>query len=217
MKRIQVLFFFTCFLASCASLRNRQPKQVVPIAITIQADDHQLDLVNFNVYAFRIIDRLEDFNTIDLDLVDEADTASIILNIAIERFNTFPPEQRVTRRLFRRSVQVATDPSGKPVYRTVTASADIVQSRIRTSALFSTALTIKGNPGKSFKRSFNENLNVDNVYVTNIQGDSRALDPSVYSATMPQMEPVVDDILLALSNQEMLGRLSREIRSYYSK
>lgn len=207
----------TCILAGCGISKNRPPKPVVPIAITIKTNEPQLNPVNFNVYAFKIIDRLEDFNEVDLDLIDETDTASIILNISIDHYSVFPPQTRLTRRIFRRNIQTGTDANGKPVFRTVTASADIVHSRIRTTALFNTNLRIKGTPGKNFKQSFSSNLNIDNAYVTNIQGDPRAVDPSIYSATFPPMEPLPDDILLALSNQEMLGRLSREIRLYYSK
>ncbi|WP_207428407.1 hypothetical protein [Pedobacter sp. SYSU D00535] len=205
------------FILSACGLRNRTPEPVVPIAITISADDPDLTTVNFDIYAFRVIDRLEEFSAINLDLTDELDTARVLLNIDIENFNMFPPDQRISRRVFRRNVQVGTDANGRPVYQTVTASADIVSSRIRTSALFRTNLRIKGSPGKNFQRTFNSNLNLDNVYVTNIQGDSRAVDPGLYSLTAPAFEPQVQDILLALSNREMLDRLNREIRSYYDK
>ena len=217
LRKISVLCFMSCFLLGCAATKNRQPKQVVPILININTDEHQLSPVNFNVYAFKVIDRLEDFNEVDLDLVDEADSATIILNINIDRFFQLPPERRVSRRIFRRNIQVGTNTKGKAIYQTITASADIVQTRIRTSAFFDTRMVIKGTPGKTFERGFSENMNIDNVYVTNIQGDSRAVDPSVYSAAFPPMEPIIDDVLLALSDKEMLDRLSREIRSYYSK
>jgi len=204
------------FIAACGINRNRPPQPIVPIAITIQTNEPWLSGVNFDIYAFKVIDRLEDFNVVDFDLVEDSDTAAINLDIDIDRYTAFPPETRISRRVFRRNIQAGTDASGRAVYRTVTATADIVQSRIRTSALFNTSLIIKGSPGKTFKRSFSSNLNIDNVYVTNIQGDPRALDPSVHAATFPPIEPLTDDILLALSNQEMLDRLSREIRLYYS-
>ena len=210
-----MLFSLVCFLAACASLKNNGPAKVAPIILTIEGSGPDLSSVNLNVLGYKIIDRLEEFNSVNLDLVDEPDSATILLDIVIDRFTMFPPEQRVSRRFFKRNVQAGTNSNGKPVYQTVTASADIVQSRIRTSAFFNAKLTIKGNPGKTFERSFSERLNVDNTYVRNIQGDSRALDPSIYSATMPPMEPLTDDIVLALANREMLGRLSREIRSYY--
>lgn len=216
LKKLSILILMFGCLMSCGVTKNRQPEKLVPIAISIETREPQLTTVNFDVYAYKVIDRLEDFNVVDLDLVDERDTAEIELNIKIDRFTAFPPEQRVSRRVFRRNIQAGTDKNGKPVYQTITASADIVQLRTRTSAFFITNLVIKGTPGKTFKRNFNSNLNLDNVYVTNIRGDSRALDPSVYSATMPPMEPLTDDILLALSNKEMLDRLSREIRSYYN-
>ena len=214
---VSVFCLLTSFIAACGINRNRPPQPIVPIAITVQTNEPQLSGVNLDIYVFKVKDRLQDFNVVDLDLTEDADTAAINLTIDIDRYTAFPPETRISRRVFRRNVQTGTDASGKAIFQTVTATADIVQSRIRTSALFNTNLIIKGKPGKTFKRSFNSNLNIDNVYVTNIQGDPRALDPSVYSAAFPPMEPLTDDILLALSNQEMLDRLSREIRSYYSK
>jgi hypothetical protein len=219
-NRIQIIIMLCLlsgFMTACGLNRNRPPQPTVSIAITIQASDPQLSPVNLDIYAFKVIDRLEDFNVVDLDLTEDADTAAVNLTIDIDRYTAFPPETRISRRVFRRNIQAGTDASGRPIYRTITATADIVQSRIRTSALFNTNLIIKGTPGKTFKRSFSNNLNIDNVYVTNIQGDPRALDPSVHAATFPPMEPLTDDILLALSNQEMLDRLSREIRLYYSK
>ncbi|MEJ6982019.1 hypothetical protein WG906_16235 [Pedobacter sp. P351] len=205
-----------CFLAGCSINKNRPPRRVVPIALIIESNEPDLNMINFNVYAYKVLDRLEDFNDIDLKLVEDTDTAKIILSISIDRYLVFPPETRVSRRIFRRNLQTGTDVNGRPVYQTISASADIVQSRRRTSALFNTNLRIKGSPGKSVKRSFSNNLNFDQVYVTNIQGDPRAVDPSIYGAAFPPMEPFAEDILMALSNQEMLDRLSREIRSYYS-
>ena len=221
MKRLGIktfiIFFIFSLMTGCAALKNNTPRKIVPIAINVESSDPQLSSVNLGYYTLKVVDRLEDFNEVDLDLVDEPDSAAILLNIVIDRFTSFPPEQRVSRRVFRRSIQAGTDQNGRALYQTITATADLVQSRIRTSAFFNTSLTIKGSPGKEFKRSFSENMNIDHVYVTNIQGDTRALDPSVYTATMPPMEPITDDIVFALSNREMLGRLSREIRSYYSK
>ena len=219
-NRIQIitmLCLLFSFIAACGVNRNRPPQPLVSIAITIQTSEPQLSPVNLDIYAYKVLNRLEDFNVVDLDLTEDADTAVVNLTIDIDRYTAFPPETRISRRVFRRNIQAGTDASGRPVYRTVTATADIVQSRIRTSALFNTNMIIKGPPGKVFKRSFSSNLNIDSIYVTNIQGDPRALDPSVHAATFPPMEPLTDDILLALSNQEMLDRLSREIRLYYSK
>lgn len=215
-KSIALVLILFCFL-SCGVTKNREAKKVVSIAVSIDTREPQLNSVNFDVFAYKIIDRLEDFNVVDLDRVDETDTAEIVLNIKIDRFSSFPPEQRVTRRVFRRNVLVGKDSNGKAVYQAVSASADIIQLRTRTSAFFVSNLIIRGTPGKTFQRNFSSNLNIDNVYVDNIRGDTRALDPSIYTATMPPIEPLTDEILLALSDKEMLGRLSREIRSYYDK
>jgi len=215
-KRLFVLSFALCILTSCAS-RNSSPKQIVPITISIQNNEPQLSSINFDIYTFRVLDRLRSFSPVQLELSDNADSAIVNLSISIDRYTQFPSEQRTSSQVYRRTIQIGTDQSGKPIYQTVAAVADIVRSRIRTSALFTTSLTIKGNPGKKFNRTFSENLNFDNVFVSNIRGDSRAVDPSLYTATMPPMDPTEDDILIALSNREMLDRLSREIRNYYDK
>ena len=206
-----------CLLSSCSS-KNQPAKQVVPTEISVRYNNnYQLDGVNFNFYSLKVLDRLEDFNVVNLSLADEGDTATIIVNIDINNYNRWPAEERATRRVFRRSVPAGTDAKGQTVYKTVTASADIVSIRIRANAVFNTQLTIRGNPGKNYKRTFSSNLNWDNVYVNNIQGDTRALDPSLLSASIPPIPPTEDEILLALSNREMLEILSREIRSYYDK
>lgn len=215
--RFIILYLISSSVMSCAVLTDKNPRPVIPIALFIEHDEPQLNALNTDVYAYRVLDVLEDFNIVNLDLVDDPDSAQIHLSISIDRYSSFPPEQSVSRRVFRRAIQAGTNASGQPVYQTVTASADIVQSRIRTSALFNTNLVIKGKPGKTFKRSFSENLNIDRIYAANIQGDTRALDPSIIAATMPPMEPREEDIIMALSNKEMLGRLSREIRAYYQK
>jgi hypothetical protein len=210
------LSFLFALLSSCGALRNQQPDRTVPIAIQVSTDAHQLNSVNMHVYALKVADILDDFNVVNLSLSD-ADTASVILNISIENFNAFPPEQRVSRRTFRRNIAVGTDQAGRTVYQTAIATADIVQTRVRTNALFNVSMLIKGQPATNYKRTFNESLNIDQLYVANIQGDTRAVDPSVYSLTMPPMQPITDEVLLALSNKDMLSRLSREIRTHYSR
>ncbi len=205
-------------LISGCAIKNRGTKQTVPVEINIHSNNnYPLSSVNFDYYALKVLDRLEDFNVVDLTLAGDDDTAAIIVDIKIENYTSWPPEERVSRRSYRRTVVAGTDANGKPVYQTVFATADIVTSRIRANALFRASLTIRGVPGKSFKRTFSSYISWDNVYVTNIQGDMRALDPALLTATSPPIPPTEEEILLALSNREMLERLSREIRAYYDK
>jgi hypothetical protein len=215
LKLTGFLYIICLLISSCASLKNSGFKQTVPIQLNIQTNEPQLRGVNLNYYGLKLLDRLDDFSAVSLHQVDEADSAAIILNLNINRFNSFPPDQRSSQKVYRRNVQVATDANGKPVYQTVSAVATVVQNIFRTSASFDANVLIKGSPGKTFKKNFTENFNFQSVYVANVQGDQRALDASVISATMRPMDPTVDDILLALSNREMLDRLSREIRTYY--
>jgi hypothetical protein len=210
-----ILYISSLLISSCASLKNNS-KPTVPISIRIEADEHQLQNVNWNVYGLKVIRQLESFNAVSLERAEE-DSATIQVSINIDRFNAFPPDERVSQRVFRRNIQAGTNAEGKPIYQTVTATASVVQSTIRTSAVFNTKLIIKGTPGKTFNQRFNETINIRNVYVRNLQGDQRALDASIYSLTTPPDAVHVDDVLLALSNQQMLERISREIRSYYSK
>lgn len=70
---------------------------------------------------------------------------------------------------------------------------------------------------KTFQKSISANYRYLNTYVKNIGGDSRAINPRLLSAIGPAFDPEPYDLLLALSRQDMVERISNEIRSYYSK
>jgi len=202
----------------CLSSRTRQTaEREVPIAITIRGNDPELASANLDYYMFKIIDELERFQSIDLTSVEPEDKPEISLDVDIQNFTIWPKDQSVARRIFTRAVVIGSDAKGNPIYGTVRASADVVQEQWRANATFATKLSIEGSPGKTFSRVFTPNYRRRFVYVENIQGDMRAIDPSVASAMRPPFDPRADEILLELSKEEMLRRISNEIRSYYNK
>lgn len=213
-----ILFIFTApALSACSGLNKRPktPERVVPIEINISGDSRDVGFINLDYYRLKVLDALEDFQGVDLQLTEPDETPEVILDIKIENFVLWPRDERTSRRVLARNVVVGTDAAGKPIYQTVRASVDIVQVQRRSNARFVTRLNFKGTPPKTFERTFAPNFNYQKVFVDNIQGDPRAVDPSLYFSRGTEIEPREDEFLLALSQQEMLRRLSNEIRSYY--
>lgn len=206
---------FLVFSGCATSKKVRNPEKIVAMDITIEGNDPDLNMVNLDVFKFKILDELEDFQHVDLTLADEGEDPELVLNIDIDNFVIWPKDERRSTRTFRRRVAVGTDANNRPVYQVVTASADIVQIIIRTSATFNAELRLTDTVAKPFNRSFSSRYNWTSTYVSNIRGDSRAIDPSLYSYSMPPMDPITDDILLVLATREMTKRLSNEIRSYF--
>jgi hypothetical protein len=167
-QKLKGFLYIICLLiSSCASMKNGGFKQTVPIQLNIQTNEPQLRGVNLHYYGLKLIDRLDDFSAVSLHQVDEADSAAIILNLNINRFNSFPPDQRSSQKVYRRNVQVATDANGKPVYQTVSAAATVVQNIIRTSASFDANVSIKGSPGKRLRRTL-QKISTFNRYMLQI-------------------------------------------------
>lgn len=205
-------------LAACTSKKQSRVKErEVPIAIVIKSNDPDLTAVNFDLFMFKCLDELERFQRVDFTSVSPDENPEITLELNIENFTIWPKDQNVARRIFTRAVVIGTDAKGNPVYGTVRASADIIQEQWRANARFSTNLKIVRSPGKTFSRIFTPNYRRRFIYVENIQGDIRAIDPSISSAIRPPFDPQPDELLLELSKEEMLGRISDEIRSYYNK
>lgn len=146
--------------------------------------------------------------------VNDDENPEVVLNMDISNFTLWPRDERMSRRRVSRNVVIGTDAAGKPIIQTVTASVDIVQVQRRSNARFVTNLSVKGTPGLKFQRTFAPNYNYVNNYVDNVQGDSRALDPSLMSRGLA-IEPLEHDFLLILARQEMIRRLSAELRKYY--
>lgn len=203
-------------LAGCGSGKKgtKFKEQVIPITINIRGNEHELRFMNLDIYRFKLIEALERFQRVDLELVAADENPEIVLDLNIPSLVIWPREERTSRRVFRRTVVVGTNAQGNPIYQTVTATVDITQTRIRSNATFNTKLTFKGTPPSAFERSFYPRSVYQNITVGNIQGDSRAVDPSIMTAG-DLMEPTNDEILLALSLEEMAGRLSQEIRKKY--
>jgi len=196
----------------CSSLRKMGDLPDVTIAINIRSSDNDLNFINLHLYKLKLIDILDDFQSVHFDLVESDENPELLLDITIPHFNVWPKEERVTRRAFARNIVVGQDQNGRPVYQTVRASADVVQLQIRANATFETRMRQKGNT-KIYEKSFPSNFRWGSVYLENIRGDMRAIDPFV--ATTPPFEPEDFDLLLALSKDEMVTRLSREIRTYF--
>lgn len=217
LKYIFLLLVIT-FIA-CNSSRSgrtpRVPKREVPIAINIKAQNNaSINFVNTDYFALQLIQDLEQFQAVNFVLVGAEDNPEVTLNLDITSFTLWPRDERMSRRRVSRNVVVGTDAAGKPVVQTVTASVDIVQIQRRSNARFVTNLSVKGTPGLKFQRTFVPNYNYVHTYIDNIQGDPRALDAGMMSRGM-EIEPMENDFLLILARQEMVRRLSTELRKYY--
>ena len=220
-KRIFPLIILSVFFVGCSSTKGPRPQALkVPMAININGDNSiNFTDLNANFYRLNVKDILDDFLDIYPVLVEADENPQIIADISIENFHISPKDERTSRRYYSRNIQVGTDAKGQPVYQTVTATVDFRQIQISSNARLSGKLTIKGTPPKLFQsKKYFETYNWQNVSVENVQGDQRAVDPMIYSGTsFSGMEPTTNDILMALSNKEMLRDLSNELRKYYQK
>lgn len=212
---IAAVLFSTFY--SCASLNKTSGRadDVVAMDINIQGNDPDLNMVNLDVLKFKLLDELENFQRVDLTLAAEDEKPKLVLDVNIADFLVWPKDERRSIRTFRRRIAVGTDANNRPVYQVVSASAEIVQVIIRTNAVFNTRLTLTDSIAKPFSRSFSSRYNWTSTYITNIRGDSRAVDPALYAYSMPPIDPLADDLLLVLATREMTKRLSNEIRSYF--
>ncbi|SKB31156.1 hypothetical protein [Daejeonella lutea] len=213
-----LLLIVTASMACNSSKSGRTPKvpkREVPIAINIKAQNNAtINFVNTDYFALQLVQDLDQFQEVNFSLVGAEDNPEVVLNLDISSFTLWPRDERMVRRRVSRSVPVGTDAAGKPIYQTVTASVDIVQVQRRSNARFVTNLTVKGTPGLKFQRTFVPNYNYVHTYVDNVQGDPRALDPGVMTRGI-EMEPLENDYLLILARQEMVRRISTELRKYY--
>ncbi len=214
-----ILPLFLLMMISCNSSRTgktpRAPKRDVPIAINIKANNNAtVNFINTDYFALKLLDDLEQFQTVNLVLVNQDENPEVVLNLDIATFTLWPRDERMSRRRVSRNVVTGNDAAGKPIVQTVSAVVDIVEVQRRSNARFVANLSVKGTPGLKFQRSFSPNFNYVNNYVDNIQGDIRAIDPFLTSRGRG-IEPVEDDFLLILARREMNRRLSSELRNYY--
>lgn len=210
-----VTLYSSCTTPNAANKVKKQERRV-PIAINITGSGRDVAFVNLDYYRLKMVDALDNFQSVNLELADEGEKPEITLDLEIDNFNLWPRDERRGRRTLSRTVVVGKDANGRPVYQTARASVDIVQVQRRSNARFEANLKFNGVQPKTFERSFAPNFNYQNTYVDNIQGDPRAVDPLLYFSRGAITEPQEIDFLLELSNREMLRRLSDEIRSYYS-
>ncbi|WP_423148673.1 hypothetical protein [Rubrolithibacter danxiaensis] len=213
-----ILFFLTTsILSGCATKRHRTPAEKVSMVINVKSNDPDLVSTNLDYYSLKMLDALERFQKVDLGLAEEDEPADVTLSIDIQNLTIWPKNEYRTRRTFSRSVIIGKDAGGNPIYGIVRASADIIREQIRTDASLSVNLKFSGKEDKSFQRVFVPRYNWNRIYAENIQGDPRALDPSILMASVPPPDPQPIEILIQLSEQEMFDRVSREIRSFYNK
>jgi hypothetical protein len=216
-----VTFILLIVSAGCGSKkRTKAAAQVVPIAINIRAEkQQQLQSVNFDIYRFKILQDLRQFQHVDLELVGPDDNPEVIFDLNIDHFTIWPRDERNYRRVFSRTIAVGTDSKGKPIYQTVSATVDFTYTTIRSNARFITRLTYKGAAKSAaqepFQKTFVPRYTFNETVVGNISGDSRAVDPSIIAAGSIGMEPTPEDFLLSLSREEMIRRVSDEIRKRY--
>jgi hypothetical protein len=214
------VFLALLLITACGTSNKtskRPPRRVVPVALNIKTSNNsELNFINMDYFRFQLLQQLESFQNVDLTLVEPDEKPEITINLNIDNFVLWPRNEQVSRRTLSRVVQTGTDAAGKPIYQTVRASVDIIQVERRSDARFLVDMRIEGTPPKTYKQSFFPRYNYKAVYADNIQGDSRAVDPSLYFARSPGVEPEAMDFLLQLS-AEMTDRLSHELRSYYRK
>ena len=204
---------------ACSSSKSgktpRAPKPDVPITINIRAQNNAtINFINLDYFRLQLIQDLDQFQQVNFTLVDEDENPEVVLNIDISSFTLWPRDERRSRRRVSRNIVVGTDAAKKPIYQTVSATVDIIQVQRRSNARFETNLSVKGTPGLKFQRVFFPNYTYANTYVDNIQGDPRAFDPTFMSRGS-DIEPMEDEFLLILARQEMIRRLSSELRKYY--
>ena len=222
MKHLRYILPLLIIIAlACNSTKSgrtpRAPKREVPIAINIRAENNAtVNFIDLNYFRLQLIRDLDQFQDVNFLLVDAEENPEVVLNLDITSFTLWPRDERISRRRVSRNIAVATDAAKKPIYQTVTAVVDIVQIQRRSNARFATNLTVKGTPGLKFQRTFAPTYNYVNTYVDNIQGDQRALNPTLMMRGI-DIEPMENDFILLLARQEMVRRLSTELRKYYDK
>lgn len=218
MKKLGFIFLILSLSAIACKTRNssKVPKRDVPIAINIQTDDNaRNNFFNPSYYRFQLLSAIEQFQSVNFVLVEPDENPEIVLNLSIENFMLWPKDEQLSRRRVSRNIVTGSDSDGKPVYQRVTALVDIVQVQQRTNARFKTSLSIKAESPVKFQKTFFANYNYRNTYVDNIQGDMRAVDPSMSLSRGMGIEPTEEDYIMILSKQEMIRRVSDEIRKFY--
>ena len=220
MKHLLIILFiltsasFACNLSKTGRTPKTQKREVT-ISINIKANNNPaINTINTDYFRSQLLQDLEQFQAVNFVQVNGDENPEVVLNMDISGFTLWPRDERVSRRRVSRNIVKGKDEAGKPIFQTVTAYVNIVQVQRRSSARFLTNLSVKGPPGLKFQRTFAPNYNYVNNYVNNIQGDSRALDPSLMARGM-DIEPLELDFLLILARQEMIRRLSAELRKYY--
>jgi len=215
--RAVTILILSGLISACSSQKSARSKApAVPIAIIVKpGNSYHLGSVNLDILKLKLYQDLRQFQNTDLDLVEKEENPEVVLELDIDNFIIWPKDERTFRRVFSRTIQVGTDSKGKPVFQTVSASVDFTQTTIRSNGRFITNLTFKGNQPAVFKRTFAPSYTYYNTSTGNINGDPRAVDPGVLSAGAFSMEPMAEDFLLSLLREELVRRISDELRKHY--
>ncbi len=217
-KTLLIAVIGILLMASCSTTKTRVPQRQVKMAFNLKSSDNNTNFVNLDYYKFQLISEIERFQNVEFNLVEPNENPEVIIDLNVDNFIVWPRNERRVRRSFSRNVVVGSDANGRPVYQTVSAAADVVDVQIRSNARFIARLNIKGETPKTFERTFAPSYNYRRVFVDNIMGDSRAL-PSDYlfASNSAGFEPRDEDFLLLLSKQDLVQRISNELRTYYQK
>lgn len=216
LSKAGILLLLIVFISSCGTKRPRTKAQVVPITVNIRAENrYPLETVNFEIYRYKLMQELRQFQSVDLELVEADENPEVTLDLTIENFTIWPKDERTYRRVFTRTIAVGTDDKGKPIYQTVSAAVDFTYTTIKSNVRLESKLTFKGEKQDVFSRVFVPRYTFNHTSVGNITGDPRAVDASILSAGSLPNDPTADDFLLSLSHEEMIRRLSNEIRDRY--
>jgi hypothetical protein len=216
-----IVFALIIALSACSSRMNTRSHQArikVPIAINVNTDNSiNSTEVNPYLYRLKLIDFLDDFREVDLVLVENEKKADIILDIDVTNLYISPLRESSTTTHYRKNVQVGTDATGKPIFQTITAEVYREFSMIRSTSRLASKLTFKDPTYKVSPRNYFANYTWSHNGST-VGGDMQAFKiNSGAQQGLSTHEPSPDELLFALTSQELLGRLSYDLRRYYQK
>src|SRR5690606_21390807 len=122
MKYLSVIILIIA-LSGCGSSRSggNRIKPDVSIAINISARNNaSTGFINTNYFRLQFLQDLQQFQPVNLVLVEPDENPEVVLNMDISNFTLWPRDERMFRRRVNRRVVIGTDASGRPVYQTVT-------------------------------------------------------------------------------------------------
>lgn len=207
-------------LSACSNKMNpglHKELVKVPISINIRTDNSASSSeLNTYLYKLKIKEFLDDFRKVNLVLVEQDENADVILDIDVKNLNILPKKEINSERVYKRTEQVGTDSNGNPVFRTTTATVYVESSEIRSTTRLSSKFTFKDSayvvPPKNYFADYTWRYTG-----VSTGGDLKAFNITRSQSPLLTFEPSTNDFLFQLSNQEMLSRVSYDLRKYYQK